>query len=97
MATDARTYTLIMKETIVAMVIAFVVGNGSAGGVMKYYADHTYVGMSDYLKGNVNNRVWTLQDRINDIKDRAAHERRELTPYEQSQIRRYESEIRRLK
>jgi len=85
-----------VKELILGMVLAFIVGNGSAAGIMKYYADHTYIAMNDYQRSQVDNRVWTLQDRINEIKDRAAYEDRLLFPYEESQIRRDESEIKRL-
>lgn len=84
-----------MKEIIIASLISSLIGGGAATG-LKFYADHTYVAMTAYERSNNNNRIWQLQDRVNDIKDRAVYEKRNLTPYEQIQIRRDEAEIKRL-
>ena len=86
-----------MKETVIAMVIAFVVGNGTAGGAMKYYADHTYISMNAYQQANDQNRVWALQDRIKAIKRRAVRENRPLTTAEELDIEELQTEINNLR
>ena len=86
-----------MKETVIAMVIAFVVGNGTAGGAMKYYADHTYISMNAYQQANDQNRVWQLQDRIKAIKRRAAREDRQLSTAEKLDIEELQTEINNIK
>ena len=86
-----------MKETVIAMVIAFVVGNGTAGGAMKYYADHTYIIMNAYQQANDQNRVWALQDRIKAIKRRAVRENRPLTTAEELDIEELQTEINNLR
>lgn len=86
-----------MKETVIAMTIAFIVGNGTAGGALKYYADHTYISMNAYEKANDQNRVWALQDRIKSIKRRAARENRPLTTAEKLDIEELNTEINNIK
>ena len=79
------------------MVIAFVVGNGTAGGAMKFYADHTFISMNAYQQANDQNRVWQLQDRIKAIKRRAAREDRSLTTAEALDIEELQTEINNIK
>ena len=79
------------------MVIAFVVGNGTAGGAMKFYADHTFISMNAYQQANDQNRVWVLSDRKRAIKRNAVRQDRELTPIEKQDIEEIEEEIKTLR
>ena len=62
----------------------------------KLYLDSTYVKVSDYRQSVQQQREWSLRDRINEVKDRAAIERRALTAAEKRQVERWQSEIRKL-
>ena len=81
-----------MKPWAAPAIVLALLSMGATGA--KYYGDHTYVMQSTYQEAVVQQRIWTLMDKIQDIRDRAVG--RELTPLEQNQIERLKTEIKKL-
>ena len=69
----------------------------AAAGGAKFWADNTYVRIASYEQGVEQQRVWSLQDKIDQLKDRADYEHRKLTDHEKRLIEKWESQIRAIK
>lgn len=83
-----------LDKAIVGVPLVMLLSGAAYAG--KLYLDSTYVRVDSYQQSIQQQREWSLRDRINEIKDRAAIENRELTPAEKRQIERWQTEIRKL-
>jgi len=83
-----------LDKTVIGVPLVMILSASAYGG--KLYLDSRYVQISEYQQSIQQQREWSLRDRINEIKDRAAIENRELTPAENRQVERWQSEIRKL-
>lgn len=90
-----------MREILIGALVAFLMGGASAAGTLKFYADHTYVSLAAFeqtvRQSSDQSRIYTLQDRIKQIKRDAARQGRPLNQYELNDIEEMETEINNLK
>jgi len=84
-----------IRETIITTVIALSIGGLGTGA--KIIADSTYLRQDTYRQSISQERIWTLQDRINSIRKQAARESRQLTQFEQNDINELQQQIDNLK
>lgn len=80
-----------MKSTIIAAAIGIALTGSGYGAV--WLADGRYVQQEAYLKSVNQERVWVLEDRKEEIKDKALSEGRALTTHEQDQLNKLEGQI----
>ena len=83
-----------MKSTLIAAAIGLALTGSGYGAV--WLADGRYVQQETYKASVAQERIWTLTDRIDAIKDKALSEGRGLTTYEANQIRDLNDQIRKL-
>jgi len=81
-----------MKPWLAPAIILSLLAAVASGA--QYYGDHRYVMQDTYKQAVQQQRIWQLMDKIQEAKDRAIG--RQLTPAEQRQIERWESEIKKL-
>lgn len=97
-----------MKSTIIAALVSALFSGASVGAAVKFWADHTYelkveaaekyLAMDNSIKQTASQqRIWTLQDRIQVIHRNAERQNRPLTTAEQNDIRELETQINNLK
>ena len=79
---------------IKAIVISIIAATAVPAVVLM--ADSRYVLQSSYAESVRQQRAWSLSDRIEETKTRAAIENRDLTPAEKRQIEHWEAEIKKL-
>ena len=84
-----------IKETAINYLLAASIAGGGVG--LKFYADNTYISMNAYDKSQVQQRIWSLQDQIKQIKRIAARQTRGLTILERNDIEELQIEIDNLK
>ena len=92
-----------MKSTLIAAAIgvfvASVIGGIFYGAVVVHdaYADSRYIKQETYQQSINQQRIWTLEDRATQIKDRALSENRGLTTYEQEQLKTISEQVKSLR
>ena len=68
----------------------------SSGYGAVWLADSRYVQQETYRKSVDQERIWTLEDRKETIKDKALSDGRKLTTYDTEQIQKLDEQIRSL-
>jgi len=82
-----------IREAIITTVITAAVGG--SGYAMKFWADNTYIRQDVYTQSKMQERIWTLQDQADALKDKAAFS--ELKPHEERRLERIQQEIENLR
>jgi len=84
-----------IKEALITTLVA--TGVGGSGYALKFWADNTYIRQDTYQRSIGQERIWSLQDRINNIRKQAAREDRQLTQFELNDIDELQQQIDNLK
>ena len=83
-----------MKTLLFSAAITLALTGSGYGAV--WLADGRYVQQETYKASVAQERIWTLEDRRDEIKDRALSENRGLTTFETKQVRELNDQIRKL-
>lgn len=84
-----------MKSTLIAAAIGIALTGSGYGAV--WLADSRYVQQQTFKQSVDQQRIWTLEDRATQIKDRALSENRGLTTYEQTQLKTINEQVKSLR
>jgi len=84
-----------MKSAIITAAIGIALTGSGYGAV--WLADSRYVQQQTFKQSVDQQRIWTLEDRATQIKDKALSESRGLDDYEQQQIKKINDQVKSLR
>jgi hypothetical protein len=84
-----------VKSTLIAAAIGIALTGSGYGAV--WLADSRYVQQQTFKQSVDQQRIWTLEDRATQIKDKALSENRGLTAYEQNQLKTIQEQVKSLR
>ena len=82
------------KNAKVSIPLAMILAGAAYAG--DYYLSHTYVAQSSLKQMRVDDRIFDLRDAIQDVRDDAHRQNRQLNDWDKAKIERLKTEIRKL-